>query len=45
MDLALLATELLEIRDLVELAQSDHPEDYNLDEVHRKLTGILEEVE
>jgi hypothetical protein len=45
MDLDLLVAELLEVRDLVEVSQSDHPEDYNLDEVHKKLTGILEEVE
>lgn len=45
MDLAAVENKLYEIRDLVELAQSDHPEDYNLDEIHRMVVDLIMEVE
>lgn len=44
MDLVVLENKLYEILQLVELAQSDHPEDYNLDEVWKEITSILEEI-
>jgi hypothetical protein len=40
-----LVNDLYEIRDLVELAEADHPEDYNLEQVYVKLTKILEDYE
>jgi hypothetical protein len=37
--------KIYEARDLVELAQCEHPEDYNLDIIHRILEEIIMEVE
>jgi len=37
--------EMYRARDLVELAQSDHPEDYNLTVIHEILEQIIMEVE
>lgn len=45
MDMEAVANELNDILPLIELAQSDHPEDYNLDIIHERVTKILEEIE
>lgn len=44
-DLEALADKLYEIRDRIEVAQLDHPEDANLKYVYDMLTEILEELE
>lgn len=45
MDSVHLVAELEEIKDLLAVAVNDHPEDYNLEHTHRKVTRILEEFE
>jgi hypothetical protein len=45
MDIVAIESSLYEILSLVELAQSDHPEDYTLDEIQRELTLLIMEVE
>ena len=45
MDKYELENRLYEILSLIELAQSDHPEDYTLDEIQRGITLLILEVE
>lgn len=45
MGLEQVVSELVDLLPLIELAQSDHPEDYNLDIIHERITKILEEEE
>ena len=45
MDKYELENNLYMILSLIELAQSDHPEDYTLDEIQRELTLLIMEVE
>ena len=45
MDRMIVERKLYEILSLIELAQSDHPEDYNLDECHTMILQCIEEVE
>ena len=45
MDKYELENKLYEILSLIELAQSDHPEDYNLSECQQMIQDCIEEVE
>ena len=37
--------KLIEVKDLLELAMFDHPEDYNIGHCHKLVTEVLEDAE